>query len=109
MSADEATAQGVDDTFEPEMEREPMDPTLEALQGLAEHAAGVVEMAARAHPAATVAVGAGAGYILAAGLPSWLVRAGAAMAARTVAREVVQVAVATVADAARSAARPTEG
>ncbi|MCR9160019.1 MAG: hypothetical protein ACE37F_38150 [Nannocystaceae bacterium] len=62
----------------------------------AAHAANGVYKAVAEHPLATVAAGAGVGYVLAAGVPSWLVRAGATVALRTVTREVIRAAVETV-------------
>lgn len=71
--------------------------TGDELKRAAAHAMTAVQLAINEHPIAAVAAGAGAGYVLAAGVPSWLVRAGAAIAVRTVAREVVSVAIDTLA------------
>lgn len=66
-------------------------------QRAALHAVSAVQVAIDEHPIASIAATAGAGYVLAAGLPSWLVRAGAAIAMRTVAREVTSIALDTIA------------
>jgi hypothetical protein len=71
--------------------------TTDELKRAANHALAAIQIAVQEHPIASVAAGAGAGYILATGLPSWMVRAGAAIAVRTVAREIVAVAINTIA------------
>lgn len=71
--------------------------TGDELKRAAAHAVTAAQLAIHEHPIAAVAASAGAGYILAAGVPSWLVRAGATIAMRTVAREVASVALDTIA------------
>ncbi len=69
----------------------------EELRRAADHTLAAIQIAVQEHPIASVAAGAGAGYILATGLPSWMVRAGAALAVRTLARQIVAVAIDTIA------------
>lgn len=63
------------------------------LELAAVHAANALHQQAVEHPLASVAASAGVGYILAAGVPSWLVKAGTSIALRTVTREIVSAAV----------------
>ena len=66
------------------------------LELAAAHAANALHRQAVEHPLATAAASAGVGYILAAGVPSWLVKAGASIALRTVTREILSVAVESI-------------
>jgi len=66
------------------------------MEAIAAATISTVQHAVNEHPFATVAAGVGAGYVLGAGLPSWLVRAGATIGTRVVMREVVSAAVASM-------------
>ena len=66
------------------------------LEAIAAATVRTVQHAVSEHPFATVAASVGAGYVLGAGLPSWLVRAGAAVSTRVVMREVIAAAVASM-------------
>jgi len=68
----------------------------EEVEAIAAATVSTVHHAVQEHPYATVAAGLGAGYVLASGVPDWVVRAGAAIGVRMVMREVVSAAVDTL-------------